>query len=409
MQPAPPSTQYQQCQPERKPGMLQPSLHKLVQPAPAAPGPAKPWRPHYLPLFPRCSIARIDATLARGSLLALAGGANRFKTAYTVVPASAAAPTLQQAGLAASAGLAPAALRLPPGVASAISFVIDVGAASVLRLFIDGAPAFCAALRDTLFMRAVCAYVEPADGGRWSLLDRIPLAPVGFADDEALMPFTSGAWADCRMLAEYLGFPEKFNFIDIDVATLSKYLAPGARRLTLHLALRDVAPGSGLFAALAPLSGAHLLPACTPVLELNGAPPGGLDEPRAGGGAATLLRTPRAGRRGLLADSLRACADIVNLSNFPQSVFWTRLAGAEVACERVPAEAWLHGRRGTLPVRGVELRMTLDESAFAGGGLHLFAQVVEHCLRRHTRLDNFVRVVLLSKRDGVELLRRPEC
>lgn len=340
-----------------------------MQPPQPAPSTAR-----YMPLFPTCAIGRIDATAEGDGLM----------------------PRLARAGLAAIAALAPGAPRLPPGVESVISLVIDAAAPAPLRLFIDGAPAWCAALRDTLFMRIACAYVEPAGAGRWSLLDRVPLAPVGFAAADALLPLTDDAYADCRILAEYLGFPEKFNFIDIDVATLCKYLAPGARRLTLHLALRGVAPGSNLFAALQPLSDAHLAPARKPVLQAPA--------------AATL---PRPGRRGLLGASLRAGAGLLALlggaPSWQAPLLRTRLLGSALAWERVPTSAWLYGRRGLTLVDGVELRLSVDERTFAAGGLHLFAQVLEDYLRRHTRRDSFVRLVLVSERDGVELFRSPHC
>lgn len=42
-----------------------------------------------------------------------------------------------------------------------------------------------------------------------------PVRPVGFAADEALLPYPKNAYPGYRILQEYLGFPEAFRFIDL--------------------------------------------------------------------------------------------------------------------------------------------------------------------------------------------------
>jgi type VI secretion system protein ImpG len=42
------------------------------------------------------------------------------------------------------------------------------------------------------------------------------LRPVGFANDEALLPYPKNAYPGYRILQEYLSFPEAFRFVDID-------------------------------------------------------------------------------------------------------------------------------------------------------------------------------------------------
>ena len=41
------------------------------------------------------------------------------------------------------------------------------------------------------------------------------LKPVGFANDEALLPYPKNAYPGYRILQEYLSFPEAFRFVDI--------------------------------------------------------------------------------------------------------------------------------------------------------------------------------------------------
>ena len=164
--------------------------------------------PHYLRPFPSCSIARMDVAaaarqqtaasmIARGTQLTsrpVRGVACTFRTVYPVAVAPLA---LQRASFSAIID-APDAVRLPAGASSSISFTIaatgeqgGVGQLGLdtLRVFIDGEPSFCAALRVALFMRGVAAYAELQGSGRWVALPAIPVKPAGFGDDEALIDF----------------------------------------------------------------------------------------------------------------------------------------------------------------------------------------------------------------------------
>jgi len=239
--------------------------------------------PHYLRPIPSCSIARIDYSGARGNeistcnvlprgtaLKSLGQGtvACRFRTVYdvTVAPVAISAawfePYIQ----------APSSLSLPPDAGSAICITIESTAAgrplavlgaSALRVFIDAEASLSAALRDALFMRTACACVET--NGQWRMLDRVPLVPVGFADDEGLLlaaPSEHGAY---RLLSEYFAFPEKFDFFDIDLAACG---LEHCTRFTLRLALADVRPDAPSACILRALTAANLMLGCTPIVNL---------------------------------------------------------------------------------------------------------------------------------------------
>lgn len=526
--------------------------------------------PQYLKLFPSCSIARFEpaagpdaAVVPRGAALSsqpVDGVPCHFRTVYEVAPTSA---TLLRACFTPDLA-APAAVRLPSRVTAGISLAIgglgalrDTAAAQAaagprpLRLFIDGAPALCAAVRDALFMRVASAHVAGPDG-RWRPLGKAPLRAVGFADDEALIPSRPGDESACRLLAEYFAYPEKFNFVDIDVGALLPCLPPGADTLTLHLALSGLPAASAQARTLAALSADHLLPGCTPVVNLfahDAAPirivrgagqyrlaPAGA-QPRAyeiysvdavrlpvdgedggaefqpawqqygarqaagkrgragyfwmlrddcvaalrsagggriafidadcrpagvdGGMAAValtcsnrdlpaalpwgapdgdlrldavrfagpirLLRRPSAalrlapGRSGdwrlishlslshrsLTKEGLAAFTELLALYDLPCSAASQRQIAAVADIERWPATAWLRGRQGVRRAHGVELRMTLDETAFDSGGLHVFAQLAERLLGLYAHLNSFTQLVLVSQRNGEELWRGP--
>ena len=54
--------------------------------------------------------------------------------------------------------------------------------------------------------------------GPWTpVADALPRL-VGFAEDESLIDFDSRSHPAYRLLTEYFAFPEKFNFVDIDLA-----------------------------------------------------------------------------------------------------------------------------------------------------------------------------------------------
>lgn len=240
--------------------------------------------PHYLRPFPACSIARLDMarfngdsglrTIPRGTVMRsqpVQKVVCEFRSAYTV--------SLDPLGIAAARFepiiSAPAAIGLAADAGALISIAIDsqtetgfAAAPAALRVFVDGEPSFRAALLDTLFLRTAGAYAELDDDGRWLPLDRVPLQPVGYADDEALIPAEARSHPAFRLLTEYFAFPEKFNFIDIGLASVVAQLPRPCRRVTLHLAIKNVRGDSDLARLLGTLSAHQLLLGCTPVVNL---------------------------------------------------------------------------------------------------------------------------------------------
>lgn len=237
--------------------------------------------PHYLRPFPSCSI--VHATypaiksagespvlrIPRGTEMdsaAVDGVRCCFKTSYDIVLS----PMTLSAARFDVVMRAPASVALPASASAAMSIVI-AGATppeqQALRVFIEGEPSFCAALRDALFVRAVGAYIE-TETGCWTALPALPLKQVGFSEDEALIPFDARSHVAYRGLSEYFVFPEKFNFFDIDLAVLRKVLPPECQHFTLHVALDGLRPDSHHARILSSLSEANLLLGCSPVVNL---------------------------------------------------------------------------------------------------------------------------------------------
>lgn len=520
--------------------------------------------PHYLRPFPSCSIARMDfggaakqaasSVIARGTQLntrPVRGAACTFRTVYPVTVAPLA---LTRAAFSAIID-APEAVRLPGNASSSISLTLSCTAEQgaiaqldlpLLRVFIDGEPSFCAALRDALFMRGVAAYVEADNSGYWTALPAIPVRPAGFAEDESLIDFPARSHAAYRLLTEYFCFSEKFNFFDIDLRALAAQ-APGARTLTLHLALTGLRSDSNLARMLGTLSTNNLLLGCTPVINLfrqRGEPirvthttasypvladarrafayevyaieslnlirqtpqgetlvqfrpyyalkhaqtpedaghyyavrrdeslaekspgfetqvaivdidfdpaevetdtlnieltctnrdlPASLSYGQQGGDlfleggssvrAIAFLRKPtpsyRFGRgQGAhwrlishlalnhlsLADGgVDAFREMLALYDLPRSPSSQRQIGGIKAIAQRPATAWLSGNPFTCLVRGVEVRLTIDEEAFVGSGIHAFAQVVERFLALYVHANSFTQLVIVSSKTGEDL------
>ena len=241
--------------------------------------------PHYLRPFPSCAIARIlggdgqpeaAAQMPRGTLLESApvdGVPCTFQTVYDVRPSAA---KLCQASFETFVK-APVATRLPENVTSSLTLkfettqpgeLLSENKARVIRVYIDGDASFCAALRDVLFVSTRAAYLQLDEDGAWDRLPAVPITPVGFADDDAVIPFDERSHTAYRILAEYFVFPEKFNFFDIDIATMASRIPADCRHFTLHLAIAEVGPDSDKARMLASLSTRRLLQGCTPIVNL---------------------------------------------------------------------------------------------------------------------------------------------
>ena len=522
--------------------------------------------PHYLRPFPSCSIAQLDLTAARqqttvtmlerGTEFNTRAVRNVACTFRTVYPIAIAPLAITRATFSPIIG-APDTLRLPAGATASISLRlaitcegigIDALGLPALRLFLDGEPSLSAALRDALLVRTVAAYVQP-DGGHWIALPALPVRAAGFGEDESLIDFPARSHTAYRLLTEYFCYPEKFNFVDLDLASITAALPRGTRAVTVHLALAGIRSDSNLARMLGTLSTNNLLAGCTPVINLfaqrgepiqmthatasypvvgdarrayayevnainevnmvrqtpqgetivkfqpfyslkhaqtperhghywavtrdetlaerspgfetqisivdidfdpadvqtttlnleltctnrdlpslvpYGQPGGDLFTP---GGASTreitFLRKPsRTWRfaRGRsahwrlisllslnhlsLADGgVDAFREMLALHDLPRSAASTRQIGGIIAIDYVPTSAWLSGNPFNCLVRGIEVRIAIDEEAFVGSGIHAFAHIVERFLALYVHANSFAQLVIVSNQSSEELLR----
>lgn len=242
--------------------------------------------PHYLRPFPSCSIARFDysatagqmagvQTIPRGTELAtrsVKGVACKFKTAYDVLVAPVKIDDVKFDAIFEP----PESIILPVGGSSKVSIKLSAmseqlllgKSVSSLRVFVDGEPSFCAALLDAMFLRCVAAYVEVDGVRRWVQLPKSPVTPVGFAEKDSLIDFPERSHPAYRLLTEYFAFSEKFNFFDIDVASVAQKLGRDSRSITLHFVLSGLRADSNASRMLGNLNKNNLLLGCSPVINL---------------------------------------------------------------------------------------------------------------------------------------------
>ena len=245
--------------------------------------------PHYLRPFPSCSIVRIAADeapdggqlaqlvhVARGTVLRsqpVQGVACKFTSTYDVTLAPLAISRLHFSPII----NAPPGLRLPAGASALLSiqftsssaqYHLDQPGFSSLRLFADGEPSVRAALLDALFLRGAGAYVALDEHSPWLAVDGTPLAPAGYAQDDALIHVSARSHPALRLLSEYFAFPEKFHFIDIAWSRLAALLPKQCRQFTLHLPLQGMRSDSHVARLLSGVSRDNLLLGCTPVVNL---------------------------------------------------------------------------------------------------------------------------------------------
>ncbi len=242
--------------------------------------------PHYLRPFPSCSIAQFGlpneeapvqpVLIPRGTPLAsreIRGVPCQFRTAYDVTLAPL---RLVRARHTPLAEIAPSSVVLPGDASALLSFTFEaispdatLGALDVskLRAYLHGEQSFIAALTDCLFMKTIGAYVETSEARLWRPLPTVPIGPAGFADEDTLIDYPAKSHPAYRVLTEYFAFPEKFDFVDFDLAAILK-TAGRCRRVTLHVALGELRDELHIERLVESLSVNHVRLFCTPVVNL---------------------------------------------------------------------------------------------------------------------------------------------
>jgi type VI secretion system protein ImpG len=239
--------------------------------------------PEYLRPFPSCSIARFQGTAAiakltqpltieRGTQLKTRASEYLFRTVYDVVLA----PLRIARARYAPATAAPENVRLCEDCTAIVSITfaalaggtaLDSKTPKRARVFVDGTRRMVAATIDTLLLRAPNAFVEADESGTWIALDAVPLSGCGYSYGESLIERRDASQSQFRVLLEYFAFPEKFDFLDFDLAALMR-AAGRCNSVTLHLPIKDLSTDSATAQCLRHLDATNFKLSCTPVINL---------------------------------------------------------------------------------------------------------------------------------------------
>jgi type VI secretion system protein ImpG len=210
--------------------------------------------PHYLAPFPSCAMVQFHCPADRDGPAHLPAGLSldaepvrgercRFRTAWpqTLWPIEIDSVKLSALPLASvpanpQAAGAVSVLRIGLRCLGQGATFADLGL-DRLRCFLRGPHAVSLPLLELLNAHVLSvAYADgPADAAP-AILPAIAVAPVGFAPDEALLPWPARSFSGFRLLSEYFAFPDKFLFVDftgIDRKTLLR----GGNRLEIFVYL----------------------------------------------------------------------------------------------------------------------------------------------------------------------------
>jgi len=196
--------------------------------------------PHFLAPFPSCAIAQFTpkpdlqamVEVPAGFTLdteAVRGQTCRFRTASpaTLWPVKIESARLMGLPFTAPANAmatgAVAALRLVISTMSPEGKFSEIGL-DRLRLFIRGGQSTALPLFEALAGHTVSVALADTPGDVAPIiLPKSVISAVGFAPEEALLPWPARSFSGFRLLSEYFAFPQKFMFLDfsgLDAKTL---------------------------------------------------------------------------------------------------------------------------------------------------------------------------------------------
>jgi type VI secretion system protein ImpG len=131
-----------------------------------------------------------------------------------------------------------------------------------IALFLAGPEQMSMRMYELLFAGAQALAVRAPNGGEPCIVSHQPVRPVGFEDDEALLPFGPKSFQGYRLLHEYFALPSRYQLAELSG------LLPGVARCTepeLEVIVLLDRHDPSVEAAVTP---AHFEPFCTPAINL---------------------------------------------------------------------------------------------------------------------------------------------
>ncbi len=120
-----------------------------------------------------------------------------------------------------------------------------------------------------------------------------------------------------------------------------------------------------------------------------------------------LLSLLSLNHQSLLQEGLPMFQELLKLHNLPASRMSRRqIQGLmALALAHRASSTWMPDASGGTLVFGINVLLTVDEDAYVGSGLHVFAQVIDHVLGLYGHVNSYCRLLLISHQSGKELLR----
>ncbi|MFC0250760.1 type VI secretion system baseplate subunit TssF [Massilia consociata] len=125
--------------------------------------------------------------------------------------------------------------------------------------------------------------------------------------------------------------------------------------------------------------------------------------PSSGGAQWRLVAQLALNHRSL--GDLDAFREVLTLYDVSRSAVTQRQIAGITGLETLPSTAWIRNAIGATLVHGTEVRMIVDEEAFAGTSLYVFAEVVNRFFGLYVHINSFTRLVVRSSQSDRELLR----
>jgi type VI secretion system protein ImpG len=135
-----------------------------------------------------------------------------------------------------------------------------------LRLFMDTDASSVARLREVLLdNKHACRMTL---GNQHQTFAQTPFKQVGFQSNESILPKEPRAQQAYRLITEYFAFPEKFNFVDLDLHGLKPLANSTSKTLSVELFFKLDLTDMTQLKAFEQLHKSHLRLFCTPVVNL---------------------------------------------------------------------------------------------------------------------------------------------
>ena len=107
----------------------------------------------------------------------------------------------------------------------------------------------------------------------------------------------------------------------------------------------------------------------------------------------------------LALEGAQGLREMLTLYDLAPSPVTRRQIGGIVGLAQSETSAWIKHKRGSSLVYGTEIRLTLDENAYAGAGIYLLVQVLDQFFALYVHQNSFVELIILSQQSGKELVR----